>query len=301
MRISPDALREMLRCLFTDGANHRRVALDEINRFFLNEAIDFFTSVAEAKLRGEDLADGDWYEGEMLDSMRPKEEIAAAAGLAIKTISNIRESTRKEVVVDESLRNYRTLRRTLDELIAARDAPSLVLTIKIGPVGVDLTIEESLIVVNALATRHEAIRGGAWSSIGKALEVPLMESLCLMFGADRRCWRRAEEEESHHQIDFVLQSHGKPYLCEVKLMGKGNPESAKAAYAHNASLLVGDRISEQAKTYLAKNRIEWVAMAEPSGWKRFGAVLGEFNIDNEGARGLADLDEVLDEVLAEYG
>ena len=297
MKISPDALREMLRCLFTDGDNHRRVAVDEINRVFLGEAIDFFTTVAEAKLRGEDLSSSDWYLDEMLDADRGKEAVAAAAGLAIKSISNIRESTRKEVVVDESIRSYRSLRHTLDELIAAKDAPSLVLTIKIGPVGVDLTIKESLIVVNALAARHEAIRGGAWSTIGKALEVPLMEALCLMFDADEKCWRRAEYQEFPHQIDFVLMSHGRQYLCEVKLMGKGNPESAKAAHAHNASLLVADRLSEQAKESLTKNKIEWVAMAESSGWKRFGQVLHEFNIGNDGPRELSELDGVLDRVL----
>ena len=297
MKISPDALHAMLRCLFTDGDNHRRVAVDEINRVFLDEAIDFFTTVAEAKLRGEDLSSTDWYLDEMLDADRGKEAVAAAAGLAIKSISNIRESTRKEIVVDESIRSYRSLRRTLDELIAAKDAPSLVLTIKIGPVGVDLTIKESLIVVNALAARHEAIRGGAWSTIGKALEVPLMEALCLMFNADEKCWRRAEYQEFPHQIDFVLMSHGRQYLCEVKLMGKGNPESAKAAHAHNASLLVADRLSEQAKDSLTKNKIEWVAMAESSGWKRFGQVLHEFNIGNDGPRELSELDEVLDRVL----
>ena len=299
MKISPDALREMLRCLFSDGDNHRRVAVDEINRVFLDEAIDFFTTVAEAKLRGEDLSSADWYLDEMLDADRGKEAVAAAAGLAIKSISNIRESTRKEVVVDESIRSYRSLRRTLDDLIAAKDAPSLVLTIKIGPVGVDLTIKESLIVVNALAARHEAIRGGAWSTIGKALEVPLMEALCLMFDADEKCWRRAEYQEFPHQIDFVLMSHGRQYLCEVKLMGKGNPESAKAAHAHNASLLVADRLSAQAKESLTKNKIAWVAMAEPAGWKRFGEVLQEFNIANDGPRGLSELDEVLDRVLGE--
>ena len=299
MKISPDALREMLRCLFGDGDNHRRVAVDEINRVFLEEAIDFFTTVAEAKLRGEDLSSADWYQDGMLDAGRGKAAVAAAAGLAIKSISNIRESTRKEVVVDESIRSYRSLRRTLDELIAAKDAPSLVLTIKIGPVGVDLTIGESLIVVNALAARHEAIRGGAWSTIGKALEVPLMEALCLMFEADGKCWRRAEYREFPHQIDFVLMSHGRQYLCEVKLMGKGNPESAKAAHAHNASLLVADRLSAQAKDSLTKNRIEWVAMAEPSGWKRFGEVLREFNIGSGGPRDLSERDEVLDRVLAE--
>ena len=301
MRISPDALREMLRCLFTDGENHRRVAVGEINRLFLADALEFFTQVANAKLKGEDLHSADWYRELMLNESKAKEDIAVAGGLAMKTISNIRESTKKEIVIEESLRNYAALRETLAELVAASDAPSLVLTIKLGPVGVDLTIEESLIVVKSLATRHETIRGGAWSAIGKALEVPLMEALCLMFDADKKCWRRAEHKEFPHQIDFVLMSHGRQYLCEVKLMGKGNPESAKAANAHDADLLVADRLSDQAKKSLTMNNIEWLAMAEQSGWQRFGYILDQFNIKHRNPRPLADLDEVLDEVLAGYG
>lgn len=300
MRISPDALHEMLRCLFTEGENHRRVALSEINRLFFTEALDFFTRVAELKLKGEDLNRADWYRDSLLGAAEAKEDIAAAAGLALKSISNIRESTRKEVVIEESVRNYETLRGTLDELVAARNEPSLIITIKIGPVGVDLTIEESLIVVNSLATRHDAIRGGAWSAIGKALEAPLMEALCGMFDADRKAWRHAAHKEFPHEIDFVLMSHGHQYLCEVKLMGKGNPESAKAAHAHNARLLVADRLSDQAKNTLEMNNVQWVAMAEPSGWQRFGHVLDHFNIAHGPARPLADLDGILDAVLADY-
>lgn len=300
MRIDPDALREMLRCLFTDGENHRRVALDEINRLFLAEALDFFTRIAELKLKGEDLDQTDWYRESLLGGAENKMDIAMAAGLAMKSISNIRESTRKEVVIEESIRSYEALSRTLDELVAARNEPSLVITIKIGPVGVDLTIKESLIVVNALATRHETIRGGSWSAIGNALEVPLMEALCLMFDAEQRNWRRAKHKEFPHQIDFVLMSHGHQYPCEVKLMGKGNPEGAKAAHAHNASLLVADRLSDLAKSTLETNNVQWVAMAESSGWQRFGLVLDQFNIEHGPARSLEDLDGILDVVLADY-
>lgn len=157
----------------------------------------------------------------------------------------------------------------------------------------DLSLNESLTVINSLAVRREQIRGGMWSTAGKQVEAPLMISLCLLHEVDKRHWRIAGRGEFPHQIDFVLQSHGRQYLCEVKLMGKGNPESAKAAHAHNASLLVADRLSEKAIGTLDKHSIQWVQLAAPQGYTRFGDVLKEFNIEHRNPADLDQLEEII--------
>lgn len=299
MRLSPDGLRHVIRCLIRDGESHREAIFEEINREFIRHAVEFFTEVAHAKLQGEDLAIvDDWYEQQMLQSGRyAKNEIAVHAGIPMKTIENIHEATNANIVLDASLRNHRALRQTIDQILAAGDRPSITLTIKLRGVGVDLSLEESLIVINSLAVKREQIRGGMWSSAGKQAEGPLMAALCLLHQVDRRFWRLAEPNEFPHQIDFVLMSHGKQYLCEVKLMGKGNPESAKAAHAHDASLLVADRLSEQAKQSLAKNNIEWVELAQPNGYQRFGRVLDHFNIEHAQAADLDALDEIIEQAI----
>ena len=295
MRLSPDGLRHVIRCLIHDGESHREAIFEEINREFIRHAVEFFTEVAHAKLQGEDLAIADdWYEQQMLQSARySKNEIAVHAGIPMKTIENIHEATNANVVLDASLRNHRALRQTIDQILAAGDRPSITLTIKLRGVGVDLSLEESLIVINSLAVKREQIRGGMWSSAGKQAEGPLMAALCLLHQVDRRFWRLAEPNEFPHQIDFVLMSHGKQYLCEVKLMGKGNPESAKAAHAHDASLLVADRLSDQAKQSLAKNNIEWVELAQPNGYQRFALVLDHFNIEHTKPTNLTHLDDII--------
>lgn len=299
MRLSPDGLRHVIRCLIQDGESHRKAIFEEINREFIRHAVEFFTEVAHAKLKGEDLAIADdWYEQQMLQSARyAKNEIAVHAGIPMKTIENIHEATNANVVLDASLRNHRALRQTIDQILAAGDRPSITLTIKLRGVGVDLSLEESLIVINSLAVKREQIRGGMWSSAGKQAEGPLMAALCLLHQVDRRFWRLAEPNEFPHQIDFVLMSHGKQYLCEVKLMGKGNPESAKAAHAHDASLLVADRLSDQAKQSLAKNNIEWVELAQPNGYQRFGPILDHFNIEHAQTADLDALDEIIEQAI----
>ena len=294
MAIDRDSLHHMIRCLIRDGESHREAVFREINRTFLDAALAFFRYVVEAKLRGEDLGEDDWYRSEMIEHPDlPKDAVAMHAGMPNKTIQNTYGTTQREVVLDVGLKNYESLQRTINELVAQRDSPSIVLTIKLGAVGVDLTLNESLIVINSLAIQRERIRGGKWSSAGKQLERPLMVTLCLMYGVDQRHWRFAGPHDAKYQVDFVLRSGGRDYPCEVKLMGPGNPESAKAVHAQGSRLLVADHLSLQAVESLEQAGIEWVRLAEPNGYQRFGQVLDHFNIPHTQPTNLTHLDDII--------
>ncbi len=294
MAIDRDGLQHMIRCLIRDGESHREAVFREINRTFLDAALAFFREVVEAKLRGEDLGEDDWYRSELIERPGlPKEAVAMHAGMPNKTVQNTYGTTRREVVLDVGLKNYESLQRTINELVAQRDSPSIVLTIKLGAVGVDLTLNESLIVINSLAIQRERIRGGKWSSAGKQLERPLMATLCLLYGVDRQHWRLAGPRDAKYQVDFVLRSGGRDYPCEVKLMGPGNPESAKAVHAQESRLLVADHLSAQAVESLDQAGIEWVRLAEPDGYQRFGRVLDRFNIPHAKSTNLNQLDDII--------
>lgn len=298
MAIDRDGLQHMLRCLIRDGESHREAVFREINRTFLDAALAFFREVVEAKLRGEDLGEDDWYRSELIERPGlPKEAVAMHAGMPNKTVQNTYGTTRREAVLDVGLKNYESLQRTINELVAQRDSPSIVLTIKLGAVGVDLTLNESLIVINSLAIQRERIRGGKWSSAGKQLERPLMATLCLLYGVDRQHWRLAGPRDAKYQVDFVLRSGGRDYPCEVKLMGPGNPESAKAVHAQESRLLVADHLSTQAVESLDQAGIEWVRLAEPDGYQRFGRVLDRFNIERTQAADLDALDEIIEQAI----
>ena len=298
MAIDRDGLQHMIRCLIRDGESHREAVFREINRTFLDAALAFFREVVEAKLRGEDLGEDDWYRSELIERPGlPKEAVAMHAGMPNKTVQNTYGTTRREVVLDVGLKNYESLQRTINELVAQRDSPSIVLTIKLGAVGVDLTLNESLIVINSLAIQRERIRGGKWSSAGKQLERPLMATLCLLYGVDRQHWRLAGPRDAKYQVDFVLRSGGRDYPCEVKLMGPGNPESAKAVHAQESRLLVADHLSAQAVESLDQAGIEWVRLAKPGGYQRFGRVLDRFNIERAQAADLDALDEIIEQAI----
>ena len=48
-------------------------------------------------------------------------------------------------------------------------------------VSVDLNVSESLIVINTLAVKRAALRGGLWSTVGKSVEKYLMLTLCKLY------------------------------------------------------------------------------------------------------------------------
>ena len=54
------------------------------------------------------------------------------------------------------------------------------------------------------------------------------------------------------EIDFYLVNNNQNYKCEVKLMGKGNPESADAVIARDSKIFVADKISDLNKNQLDK-------------------------------------------------
>ncbi len=294
--LTSDGIKSVIRALLTDGLNHRSAVFEDINRHFLQYAIEFFADIARAKLKGEEINEPDWYLAALSNRSIAKDDIATRAGLPMKMIENVRESTRREVVLEEGLSNYQHLRSTMEELLAL-SAPDIILTVKVGGVGIDLNVTESLIVINALAVKRDQIRGGMWSAVGNAVERPLMRTLCELHHVSPRHWRDAEPNEFPHQIDFVLMHEGHQHLVEVKLSGKGNPESAKAAHAHSASLLVGDRVSAQAKQSMERNRVEWVELAAPSGYMRFARALKAFHIPHEPCLDLTRLDDILDRIV----
>ena len=68
----------------------------------------------------------DWYKSVFLDSTLNKEDIAINSGLNIKTISNMFNSTKKEVVIDASNEHYDSLYTVIQSLVIStfRISPS---------------------------------------------------------------------------------------------------------------------------------------------------------------------------------
>lgn len=80
------------------------------------------------------------------------------------------------------------------------------------------------------------------------------------------------------KIDFYLKNDCEEYKCEVKLMGKGNPESADAVIARDSRVFIADKLSKKNISQLESRGVQWVELRSELGYKRFGTVLKNLSI-----------------------
>ena len=271
-----DAVAEVIRRVLA-GRDHRDVVVDSIDAVFLSDAFDFFEQVVYAKIRKAHITT-DWYREHFLDDGLDKQEIAMNGGLNMKTIGNKRQSTRKQIVIEEAKNHYDKFLDLVDSL--SDDKFNIDLSLTLGDATVRLDLNESLVVINALAVRRAAIRGGAWSSAGKQVEAPLMETLCRMFQVEPRYFTRAlDDDDSLREVDyFLIPPHRSQAKCEVKLMGRGNPESADAIHARDTDVFVASTLSDTNKQQLDTAGVLWTELQVENGFLRFQETLDELDI-----------------------
>jgi hypothetical protein len=285
------------------GQDYRIEVVALINAQFLQFAMDFFEKIVQAKLRNKNVVD--WYKKEFLNPNLSSEEIAINSGLNKKTITNMFNSATKEIVIDAANEHYEILYNSISQLVENQSEIDLNLTIKFQGVSVELNINESLIVINTLAVKRAALRGGLWSTAGKKVEKPLMQTLCMLFDVPIENYaihlkgakaKQEDELDFEREIDFYLISNGQNHKCEVKLMGKGNPESADAVIARDSKVFVADKLSDLNKTQLDSLKVNWIELRNDNGYQRFEKALQNLGIPYNKFSG--DIDKKLTEIFA---
>ena len=300
MTIAGAVIKRIIRRLLA-GQDYRAVIVEILDAEFLQYVIDFFGRVVDAKLKSQPVT-ADWYKAEFLNPEHPEfdpSDIAVHSGLAMKTIENMHETSKKSVVLEASIDHYDVLLNAIQDL-TEQDDVDISLTIKFRTVSVDLNINESLIVINTLAVKRAALRGGLWSSAGKQVEKRLMATLCALFRVPLKYFQQSVLPNSTGKVkreaDFYLIGNAEEeYRCEVKLMGKGNPESADAAHARGTQVFVANTISDTGKEQLDEANIHWVQLRGENSYKRFEQVLTALSIPCQPFEG--DLQETLNKIL----
>ncbi len=287
------------------GQDYRIEIVTLINAAFLQYAIDFFKRVIDAKLRSQKITT-DWYKKEFLNPDLSSNEIAIHSGLNKKTIMNMYNSATKEIVIDASNEHYDALYEAIQSLVNTDGEIDITLTIKLRGVSVDLNVSESLIVINTLAVKRAELRGGLWSTAGKRVEKPLMVTLCKIYGVSNEFYKikvagkkMDKDVDFEREIDFYLYDPkiNKEYKCEVKLMGRGNPESADAVIARDSKVFIADKLSDTNKKQLNKLKVQWVELHD--GYQRFEKILSGLRIPHSDFKGIIDhkLEEVFKEIF----
>lgn len=273
-----------------NGEDYRSEIINSINAQFFDFSIKFFKDIVEAKLNSS-LINLEWYKRYFItrDDFKT-EDIAIYAGINKKTINNIYGTAAKEIVLDAAKSNFDYLESLINELsIDNNDKLYLQIKITYNNVSVELSLTESLLVINALATKKIAIRGGAWSSIGKKVEKPLMLKLCELCNVEKdsinaEVFKKDSSLDFDREVDFkILTKYNKWLRCEVKLMGRGNPESADSVMASDSDTFIADTLSEQNKKQLTNWNIEYLELKNNSKndiINKFNEILKKLNVKN---------------------
>lgn len=295
MTLTDQVIKNIIRKLIK-GKDYRIEIVTLINAEFLQYAIDFFKRIIDAKLINESIT-MDWYKKEFLNPNLSSSEIAINSGLNKKTITNMYNTAKREIVIEASNEHYDTLYNAIKELTETEHELDLTLTIKFRGVSVDLNVSESLIVINTLAVKRAELRGGLWSTAGKRAEKYLMTTLCKIFDVPAKYYDQSRLPKSMREVDFYLINDSKYYRCEVKLMGKGNPESADAIFARESSIFVADKLSDLNKEQASKLNCEWIELRSIEGYKRFSQILKKLSIPHTTFND--DIDKKLDIIFKE--
>lgn len=293
MTITEQVAKNIIRRLL-NAEDYRIEIITLIDAEFLQSAINYFKKVAHAKISNQDIT-ADWYKSEFLDDKLPKEDIAINSGL-------------REIVVDAENNHYDALYESIKDLTDSRDGLELISTLKFQGVGVDLNISETLIVTSMLAVKRAALRGGLWSTAGKRVEKPLMQTLCKLYGVSDSNYKSelagsevsVRQEDYYREVDFYLIKDDSKHKCEVKLMGKGNPESADAVIARGSKVFIADKLSDTNKNQLDDRGVEWVELRATDGFQRFKSVLEKLEIpftDIVLENLETDIDRIFDEIF----
>ena len=259
------------------GEDYREDIVNTINAEFFDFTIKFFKTIVFAKLDSQEIS-LEWYSKNFINNTNiDPAESAIFAGMNKKTITNIYGTASRDVVLNVANTNFKYLSSLIDELKQdATDEIGISIKLTYHDVYVELNLAESLLVINALATKKAAIRGGAWSSIGKKVEKPLVTKLCILCGVpedhiDSSVFLRNIELDYDREIDYKIYDKDMNEIrVEVKLMGRGNPESADVIYARDTKLFIADTLSLQNKNQFNSNNILYIEM------KNNNDIVGDF-------------------------
>ncbi|MCY4308339.1 MAG: CfrBI family restriction endonuclease [Rhodobacteraceae bacterium] len=297
--IPPTIVRRSVETILL-AEDHRSIANDLITSKFLTETIEIFKKVVNEKLENNHI-NLEWFRAICEDPSNSTDYILAFAGLGKKTITNKRKSTKREIIIEESLESFEILIQTIDELCDSDI--EITLSINYNNVSISLNLDESMIVINALAVRRGAIRGGIWSSFGKQIETPLLTCMCNLFNVPEDNYSSGNRENIR-EIDFYLiTDENEEKYCEIKLMGKGNSEGADSTIARDSHVFVASKLSDTNIQQLEINNIEWVELDNREeddngnitglGFMRFGDVLENLKIPHQNIDTYQDIAELV--------
>ena len=272
INLSQDNKKEILLLLF-NGKNHRPYLTALKSKIYSDFYSDFISSI---NISGDNLT----FEKIFIDNEEEIEKKLWFSGLNKKTVGDTYGSQSQDTLIKAINEIIPTITKIIEN--TETDLNEIVFRFNglEGENEVNLKGADLFKILLAVCTRHAALKGGFASSFGKQIEKSLMIMLCKIFNVSENSYHSydiRDEGNFTRETDFYLIKSQKKFKCEVKMMGRGNPEGADSLYARGTKVFIGDTLSETNKRQCEANSVEWLELRE-NGWLKFGQILDRFKI-----------------------
>ncbi len=163
-------------------------------------------------------------------------------------------------------------------------------------VSLDLAQPEGQIIVGLLGEALLQSLDIIMRRLSKRLELPLMLTLAKLYQVPAIHYAGTAMAAKTEDVSFCFISRsGVELRCELKLMGKGNPESTESIFSDNSNIVIVDKASETERCELHQFRKHWVELGVAEGYKRMFTVFTYLDIPCSEFDG--DLDTALDSII----
>jgi hypothetical protein len=291
VKLSDDIIKQTIRQVI-NNEDYRTEILSIVQAEFMEYATDLFKRIGLAHLR-QAPPTFDWYLNEFLDANFPSEELVDYSRLHRLRYANTYSPSTHDFIEGVTQQYIDPLYEAIQTLAGDGSDIEITLPVKFRAVTIDLPLSKSLVVLSSLALKRATMLRWMSKTVEEEVEKRLMVVLCQLFGVDQAHYQHSGLTSEKREVDFFLiDNAGRKHLCEVKLMGRGNPESADAVIARQTDVFVADKLSDLNKEQLTGRGIHWVELRTEQGYRKFLSILQSYGIPATDFEG--DVNERLD-------
>lgn len=232
------------------GKDYRPYVLATINKRFVDTVYSLLKKILEARKNNKSK---DWWVKELVEnSAISKRELLWFVGLNNKTVTNMANTSKREVCIDLGKENIESIKMLAEEIEKMHEGlPYIEIKLKYKKEEVVLSEKESIQLLNTISAMKLTVQGGAWSEVGKKVEKKCLFTIFEMLGIPSKNYVLVSDEMKkkgfvgNREIDGIILSddHKKIIQIEFKLLGIGNPEIGDEALAREVGLFLVDRMT----------------------------------------------------------
>ena len=288
------------------GKDYRPYVLATINKRFVEGVYSLLKKVIEARKNKKE----DWWVKELVEnSSISKKELLWFSGLNNKTVTNMANTTKREVCINLGKQNINSIKILIKEIEKMHDSlPYIEIKIKHNKEEIILSEQESIMLLNTISSMKLTVQGGAWSEVGKKVEKKLLFVIFELLGIPSKNYILVFDEMKrkgfvkNREIDGIIMSEDNKKIIQIefKLLGIGNPEIGDEALAREVNLFLVDRMTTMMIEEGKKKGVNIIELRDPKALSKIAEYLKREGFKVKSPPDIKELDKIIPNITKRY-